>query len=759
MKKRIMALVLGAAMALSLAAPAFAAETPTPYDVMPVSADIEVGETAAEANSEALARVTLAVKGALDIDDSYTSFSGSSSKTGALNYWSLNWSSEDGSINVRANDAGKVLSYSYYDSDSDVAVEWSWRLSARIPQNSREDALEAAKAFVAPLLDENESIEWQSAGRVRELSVNTYFIAGTLMINGVKSPISINLNVRASDLTVTRFNRGDGYTMLLPEVPSADAPADIDEAAEQLRGAYTLELQYVLDDDGQPVLRYVLTDSKELLVDAKTGELIDVDALRAAVRNAGAGEYETGVAVAEDAVDNKYMMSSAAAPTLSPVEQQAIAKLEGAKSIEELETIARAMDALGLTAKFSLVSSSYSQVSYVDPDARGDDEEDVTDVYANLRFVRERRDEEGKLIRTSKTVRLDAKTGEFTSVSGYSNEPVTMDGKVLAANAEAFAKEHAEHFDSYKLYDTQSKWSDGTYFTYYRTENGVPFKNDSITVSVNGSDGSIVSFSYNYTDDLTFPTTDGIVDMEAAIDAYFGAYTVELGYAELPTAVTPEDPRPLCAEFADAGYSYIYELRLVYGAELKDGWLRGIDAKTGKAVIKSSTPRTGITYSDVDLSYAADIAKELGEYGVGYTGGKLNPTAALTQLDMLFLLLSADGYEIPAEPTEDDINYFYTRAEWFGVTFAEKNPTATVSRIEFVRTLVGMTTYGGAAKLEGIWSPGFADDAAIAASDMGYLAIAKALGIVNGDTDGSFHPADAMSRQDALIALYNYMTK
>lgn len=750
MKKRIMAAALGAIMAFSAAAPALAAESSAEIGIMPISAVIDESVGTTEANSEALTRVTLAVKGALGIGDSYTEFSGSSDKTGALNYWSLNWSSEDGNISVRANDAGKVLSYSYYDSNSDVAVEWSRRLSASIPKNTREDALEAAKAFVAPLLDENESVEWQVSDGVREIGVSSYFVAGTLFINGVKSPISINVSVRASDLTVTRFNRGDSYTLLLPEVPSADATADIDKAAEQLRGAYTLELQYVLED-GQPVLRYVLVNSKELLVDAKTGELIDVAALRDLVREGGFGT-DTGV-YEESAVADKSTMNSAA--SLSTVEQQAIAKLEGVKSVDELETAARAIKALGLDGKFSLASSNYSQVSYVDPDAREEDEEDMTEVYASLRFVRERKDDEGKVIRTSKTVRLDAKTGEFESVSGYSNEPVTLDAKVLAANAEAFAKEHAEHFDSYVLADSELN----TYLTYYRHENGVPFKQDSITVCVDGSDGSIVSFSYNYTDDLTFPDTDGIVDMDAAIDAYFGAYTVELGYAELPTAVTPEDIRPLFKEFAEAGYGYIYELRLVYGAELTDGWLRGVDAKTGEAVIEKSEPRVGITYDDLNTSYAAAIASELGEYGIGYRGGKLNPTASLSQLDMLCLLLAADGYEVPDEPTEEDINYFYTRAEWLGVTFEEKDPTAVVSRMEFVRTLIGMTTYSSAAKLEGIWAPGFADDTAIASSDIGYLAIAKALGIVKGDTDGSFHPTAAISRQDALIVLYNYMTK
>lgn len=751
MKKRITAVALGAIMTLSIATQALAAEPRAEYDIMPISLEVPT-DGITEANNEALARVTLAVKGALGIDDSYTEFSGSSSKTGALNYWSLGWSSEDGNITVRANDAGKVLSYSYYDSYSDVSSDWSRRLSASIPKNSREDALEVAKAFVAPLLDENESVEWQVSDGVRELGVNSYFVAGTLMINGVKSPISINVRVRSGDLTVTRFDRGDSYTMLLPEVPSADATADIDKAAEQLRGAYTLELQYVLEDE-QPVLRYVLVGERDLLVDAKTGELIDVAALRDLVREGGITSGD--VSIKNEAVFDKGLLENAK-PTLSPVEEQAIAKLEGVKSIDELEAAARAVKALGLDGKFSLASSNYSQVSFVDPDAREEGEEDVTEVYATLRFVRDRKNAEGEIVRTSKTVRLDAKTGEFESISGYSNEPTTLSESTIRAAAESFAKEHAEHFDSYVLADSELNT---TYLTYYRHENGVPFKQDSITVCVDGSDGSIVSFSYNYTDDLTFPDTDGIVDMEAALDAYFGAHTVELGYAELPTAVTPEDIRPLCKEFAEAGYNYIYELRLVYGAERTEGWLRGVDAKTGEAVIEKSEPRTGITYDDVDLSYAAAIAKELGEYGVGYRGGKLNPTASLTQLDMLCLLLAADGCEVPDEPTEEDINYFYTRAEWLGVTFDEKDPTAIVSRMEFVRTLIGMTTYSSAAKLEGIWAPGFADDTAIASGDIGYLAIAKALGIVKGDTDGSFHPTNAISRQDALIVLYNYMTK
>jgi hypothetical protein len=76
-----------------------------------------------------------------------------------------------------------------------------------------------------------------------------------------------------------------------------------------------------------------------------------------------------------------------------------------------------------------------------------------------------------------------------------------------------------------------------------------------------------------------------------------------------------------------------------------------------------------------------------------------------------------------------------------------------------VRTLVGMTSFKQAAELKGIFNCGFSDDSAITQADYGYVAIAKGLGIISGNPDGSFRPNETITRQEAAVMLYNYMDR
>lgn len=734
MKKRIFAAVLAIAVALGAALPAFAADTAMIVADPSVLVAPSPTDSTAQTESDALAEVTIAAKAALGIGDEYESFGGWSEQNGPLVYWGLEWSNEGDSISVRTDGDGKVLSYNRYI-DSHSASSYYGGYDPYIPKNSRDEAFEVAKAFVAPLLGEVESAAWEEPSGVEPLSVTTYTFGGTVQFNGVDSPVTFSVRVSADTLVVTRFYRSDSYSEVLPDIPSADAPASIDAASEALKGAYTLELQYVLEDS-VPVLRYVLIDSQDLLVDAKTGEVIDLNALGDLPVY---GDMEMG--------KNETMMDASAtvAGGLSGAELDAIAKLDGVMSIEALETAAREISALGLDDEFVLTSNSYSRVS-----TTLEGEEPNDEVTATLYFVRELTRED-KTYRTSKRVTLDAKSGEFKYVSGSSGVPAEVDSKALEATAREFAAEYFEHFEGYELYNS----TDGR-FTFCRYENGVPFTVDTVNVSVDPYDGSILSYNAHYTDGLAFPSPEGVIGLDAALDAYFGAMTVELGYAQLPTALLPTDIEPLRVAFAELGYEYIYEYRLVYGAELADGYLRGVDAMSGEPILHTYSEREPLTYTDLELSYAADIIETLGRYGVGYGGGQFEPTKSLTQFDMLALLLSAVGYDVSDFKKPEDV---YEAAKWYGIEFSEQHPEATVSRTVLVRTLVTMTEYGDAAALEGIWAPGFADDDEIGVSDLGYVAIAKALGMVMGDEDGCFNPTDEMSRQDAAIVLYRFLSR
>ena len=96
--RKLAAAFTAAALSLSLAAPALAAE----------------------AADQRLTRVTLAVKGTLGIGDEYTEFYGEPDETPLGTRWSLSWKNEEGELSVTATDEGKVLSLNRWENGGKV---------------------------------------------------------------------------------------------------------------------------------------------------------------------------------------------------------------------------------------------------------------------------------------------------------------------------------------------------------------------------------------------------------------------------------------------------------------------------------------------------------------------------------------------------------------------------------------------------------------------------------------------------------------
>jgi hypothetical protein len=128
---------------------------------------------------------------------------------------------------------------------------------------------------------------------------------------------------------------------------------------------------------------------------------------------------------------------------------------------------------------------------------------------------------------------------------------------------------------------------------------------------------------------------------------------------------------------------------------------------------------------------------------------------------MILLLLSAAGYRYLYSEIDDNIlDQVYQNAYTFGILQkGQRSPDRPVTRVEMVRTLVGITVYSEAAKIKGIFDCGFTDDRDISENDYGYVAIAKGLKIISGNTDGSFRPNETITRQEAAVMLYNFMSR
>ena len=229
------------------------------------------------------------------------------------------------------------------------------------------------------------------------------------------------------------------------------------------------------------------------------------------------------------------------------------------------------------------------------------------------------------------------------------------------------------------------------------------------------------------------------MDQQAALDAWFATYTTQLGYLAVPTG---EDT---------------VSLVLAYCLDREENWT-GLDAKTGQPV-SNRTEEPVITYDDLEGNWAQTQVEALADYGIGYYGGSFQPDKQLTQLDLVALLASTQGYRyLPGE--EDAADNLYRYAYDMGLlTAAQRDDDALMTRGDTVKMLLDSAGYGEVAALEGIFRCAYADEADIPAAYYGYAALAQGMGIVGGDGAGCFAAQRIATRLEAAVMLYNFMNR
>ena len=711
---------------------------------------LAVPALASESADQRLAKVTLAVKGALGIGDEYTEFYGEPDETALGTRWSLSWKNEDGELSVTATDAGKVLSLNRWEGSYKAEPILAGEKGARtFPAMTRAEAQTRAEAFLGRVLADNEKIvfsdEWEES-----LSATEYSFRGNVELNGLPSPMTVYVRVRLSDGEVTRFWRGDVSDYAgKPGTPETSTTAD--RARELLKTTLDLRLEYVLkegDGENRAVLRYLPNGTDEFYVDAATGELVNLTELRDRLRrqdSVAGGDMEKVYntlkteAMAED--------GAASVPTLNPTELEGVAKLEDVLDKEALDKKVKAWKELGLD-KYTLGSASYSV------------DRETGDVTARVSYGRNT--EDGICRRY---VTLNAKTGELLSMSGSNPYRTRQDGtRYLTAQA---AQEKAEAFlkllwpgqlAKTEVYNAPDEDAGVTVwvFTFAQKVNGYFFPGNSLSVQVDAADGSIMGFSKSFDEEVSFDAAEGLITEETAVDAWCQSFPVELAYMEIPVALD------MTREFEllrNAGYSYYNALKPGYALGDRDAWYSGVDAKTGELVKSETAEPERMTYDDLEGHWAKEILEELARYGVGWWGGKAQPDKALTQLDYIILLASVSGYRYDPLRAED-VDALYDFAVRQGLLAkAERQEDRVLTRSEVVKMFLNSEGYGPIAQLPGIFRCDFADAADIPEADLGYAALGQGLGIIGGDSAGNYAPARLAVRSEAAALLWNYMKR
>ena len=123
---------------------------------------------------------------------------------------------------------------------------------------------------------------------------------------------------------------------------------------------------------------------------------------------------------------------------------------------------------------------------------------------------------------------------------------------------------------------------------------------------------------------------------------------------------------------------------------------------------------------------------------MGYDGGRFQPAKQLTQWDLVALLASLDGYRIDPETADESTrDAAYSAAYRMGaLARGTRDEDSAVTRGQAVKCLLDCAGYGPAARLQGIYTCAYSDAADIPEADLGYAAIAQALGMAQGSYRG-----------------------
>lgn len=692
---------------------------------------------AAASMDDAMAAVTLTVKETVDVSDDYTDFSGDwEDYLGGC--WNLYWSGDSGSLSVTTDADGKILDYWCWSNTE--SSDRFYGFDPQFPALDEEAAEKTAQDWLSRFMGAEETAHIET--RRTDLDGGSYRYTGSVWLFGVESPVTFSLQL-LGDGTLRSYSRSDSYDRYAGDIPSAEATVKQTAAADALAETVAMELYWVSEDEGSAALRYVPAFARHI-VDAQTGELVDMDARYAEFNSSGYGPDATVMATEAAA------MGTGAGNGLTEVELASVQGYAEAMEADALDASLREIRELGLADGFELLGARYSQ------NAEGE-------IYCDLTYTKTMTDDQlygysrenydewlsyGEELTIRKYIRVDAKTAAIESVSTsyplWERDGAADEGDTKAV-AEAFLQAAAPEEFAASALCTLSNWDDGTVWA--QQEKGYFYPENRLTVIVNAASGTVDEYDRVWAE-VSFGTAKPIAE-EKAVAVYIDALDVTLGYSAWPVSV---DEKQEYAEYADySGYSWVAELKLAWYYGGTDE-IAGVDAVTGR-VIPAATEEAGYAYSDLDGCEAADAIRRLGAAGIGFAGGSFQPDEPLDMRTAAVLLLQADGYD-PTGWDDARLGEFFADAGM--IESGQWRPDAGVSRMDFLKMLLGASRYGDACELAGVWQTGYEDWAVVAKADVGYAAVAQALGLV---TDLQLKPSAVCTRAMAAQMLCAFLQR
>lgn len=675
------------------------------------------------AEDTGLSNAILTAKSRISISADYTKFESDRYTDGLGNtihvlYWSKENDLNYENISVEINDKGDILSYRNSAAGDDTG-------EIRFAVYNGSEMKNLAIDWIAKV-----NPDWLPQLPVEKISVPDYgdpryhtdSVRFTRQVNGLDY-CGDYVRVSVNNLTGVIVSMSAQWTYEVPAYTPEEA-MDAAESGEAFLAQSPMELAYHSKGEQEAVLAYT-PENAYLQLNGRTGEEFEeFDSYRDYGMSGGGSNSAMTESVADTAADEKFTES----------------ELKNLQEVEDLlrEDILRA--AAESLENTGLKDANFINISYRNYKEEIDGEE-VTRYNATLSYITPGEEE------IYHTVKFDAKTGELLSYSSYPTTWDETDAVITEENArtkaDAFLMAYAaEAFEAAKVKETEQDGKSGYFYSYIRYAHDIPFYENQLTISVNKKTGRIQRFSKSWDDEIVFDNPEGVLTAEEAGNQLLTQTGMVLTYAK-----------------AQDGDRAIPKIDMMY--TLNHNLPHYIDAKTGNLLNYNMEPYTPGSKEiplpkDISGHYAETQILTLIQSGMLEGTDSFRPDDYITQKEMLAFVFSLNMGYIPynmeyASLTKNAVRYGMT-----GISDDSEAPVTREQAVEFIICALG---YKEVAELRGIYMTNFVDHLAIMPHKLGYLALAQGLHIVQGDEAGRFHPQDNLTRSDATIMIYNYLSR
>ncbi len=724
-----------------------------------------------EPTTDELEKIIKLVKPKLDVPEECTSFDWNYTAATFYNQasWRMTWYDKEYTkeVNIVCDDNGNIISYNFYENNRDRTT--------KLPEFSKEKLAKVASDFLktlAPDAAENMKLESSYASSLYSKSFIYNF---QRYENGVIVPDnSASVTVNYVTGKPTAMNIGYNRYVTFEGTPSVDSETAKKLLTENQKMLLSYKLRTEYDDNGNKTNRIAYLvytpEISYLSVDALTGKVYTERNTWSVLATGGAGASDKFLG----SVNGSLMEDAAESESEYQLTEEELAQLDVLENLitrEEAIKIITGNKYLHIEPEATAIEAQLRQVhnyDYYIP-ANGKEDYDSDNYQWKITFSAPyKASSETGYYRPYMNATVDAQTGSIISFSssapGYDYYEITEktlpELKYTKENASEIFTEFAktvipELVEKTRLSNTYDsnvikylESADGKSIPVYRTSSvnlvrvneGVDFTYNGIDGAVDLVTGKITRFSYNWYDDVVFESPKNAITANDAYRVLLDSDGFGLNY-EINSNYTYnkylEDQKDGFINY-DELYTTEQYTRLVYSGY--NYLSTTVLALTGEMVNYSGLPvqrKSETDYNDISGHWAEKDIRTLVDLGFSFDGTEFKPDSFITY-----------------EEFEKLMQFFGKYVSENIVENLDKNVKFT--RTDAVKCIIDAQGYYKIASMPDIFITDFADNSELLREDVGFIAIARGFGLVQGDM-GKFRPYDNITRAEAVTIIMNFI--